>query len=116
MSPSVCADRHWNGATAASRLRWKTPAPAPTEATKAALAASPNHVARPASALFWDNGRFPPRNGAAMTQKTILNDSHRALGAKMVDFGGWDMPIHYRSEERRVGKGGVSPGRSRGWP
>jgi aminomethyltransferase len=30
---------------------------------------------------------------AAMTQKTILNDAHRALGAKMVDFGGWDMPI-----------------------
>jgi len=33
-----------------------------------------------------------------MTQKTILNDSHRALGAKMVDFGGWDMPIHYGSQ------------------
>ncbi|MDQ3204947.1 MAG: glycine cleavage system aminomethyltransferase GcvT [Pseudomonadota bacterium] len=33
-----------------------------------------------------------------MTQKTILNESHRALGAKMVDFGGWDMPIHYGSQ------------------
>ncbi|WP_045728044.1 glycine cleavage system aminomethyltransferase GcvT [Xanthomonas sp. GPE 39] len=33
-----------------------------------------------------------------MNQKTILNDSHRALGAKMVDFGGWDMPIHYGSQ------------------
>jgi len=33
-----------------------------------------------------------------MTQKTILNDSHRALGAKMVDFGGWDMPLHYGSQ------------------
>ncbi|AKK68446.1 glycine cleavage system aminomethyltransferase GcvT [Xanthomonas translucens] len=33
-----------------------------------------------------------------MTQKTILNDSHRVLGAKMVDFGGWDMPIHYGSQ------------------
>jgi len=33
-----------------------------------------------------------------MTHKTILNDSHRALGAKMVDFGGWDMPIHYGSQ------------------
>ena len=31
-------------------------------------------------------------------QKTILNDTHRALGAKMVDFGGWDMPIHYGSQ------------------
>ncbi|WJI14737.1 glycine cleavage system aminomethyltransferase GcvT [Pseudoxanthomonas winnipegensis] len=33
-----------------------------------------------------------------MTQKTILNDSHRALGAKMVYFGGWDMPISYGSQ------------------
>ena len=33
-----------------------------------------------------------------MTHKTILNDTHRALGAKMVDFGGWDMPIHYGSQ------------------
>ncbi|HET6436077.1 MAG TPA: glycine cleavage system aminomethyltransferase GcvT [Xanthomonadaceae bacterium] len=33
-----------------------------------------------------------------MTQKTILNDTHRALGARMVDFGGWDMPIHYGSQ------------------
>jgi aminomethyltransferase len=33
-----------------------------------------------------------------MTRKTILNDSHRALGARMVDFGGWDMPISYGSQ------------------
>src|SRR5690606_18226154 len=33
-----------------------------------------------------------------MTSKTILNDSHRALGAKMVDFGGWDMPLNYGSQ------------------
>ncbi|MCC8364029.1 glycine cleavage system aminomethyltransferase GcvT [Lysobacter sp. A6] len=33
-----------------------------------------------------------------MTSKTILNDTHRALGAKMVDFGGWDMPLHYGSQ------------------
>ena len=33
-----------------------------------------------------------------MTSKTILNDSHRALGAKMVDFGGWDMPLSYGSQ------------------
>ncbi len=33
-----------------------------------------------------------------MTQKTLLNETHRAAGAKMVDFGGWDMPIHYGSQ------------------
>ncbi len=33
-----------------------------------------------------------------MTRKTVLNQTHRALGAKMVDFGGWDMPLHYGSQ------------------
>ncbi|TZF91768.1 glycine cleavage system aminomethyltransferase GcvT [Cognatilysobacter lacus] len=33
-----------------------------------------------------------------MTNKTVLNETHRAHGAKMVDFGGWDMPIHYGSQ------------------
>jgi aminomethyltransferase len=28
-------------------------------------------------------------------QKTPLNEVHRAAGAKMVDFGGWDMPVSY---------------------
>jgi aminomethyltransferase len=28
-------------------------------------------------------------------KKTPLNQVHRALGAKMVDFGGWDMPVQY---------------------
>ncbi len=33
-----------------------------------------------------------------MTSRTILNETHRAAGAKMVDFGGWDMPISYGSQ------------------
>ncbi|MDR1936413.1 MAG: glycine cleavage system aminomethyltransferase GcvT [Candidatus Accumulibacter sp.] len=33
-----------------------------------------------------------------MTRKTVLNETHRRLGAKMVDFGGWDMPLHYGSQ------------------
>lgn len=28
-------------------------------------------------------------------KKTPLNEVHRALGGKMVDFGGWDMPVQY---------------------
>jgi aminomethyltransferase len=28
-------------------------------------------------------------------RKTALNGVHRQLGAKMVDFGGWDMPVEY---------------------
>ena len=42
---------------------------------------------------------FPATTGfSPMSRKTIYNDTHRALGAKMVDFGGWDMPIHYGSQ------------------
>jgi aminomethyltransferase len=33
-----------------------------------------------------------------MTEKTALNEAHRALGARMVDFGGWDMPLSYGSQ------------------
>jgi aminomethyltransferase len=28
-------------------------------------------------------------------RKTALNAVHRQLGAKMIDFGGWDMPVEY---------------------
>ncbi len=28
-------------------------------------------------------------------RKTALNQVHRKMGAKMVDFGGWDMPVEY---------------------
>jgi aminomethyltransferase len=36
----------------------------------------------------------PPQAAAAL-RKTALNATHRSLGAKMVDFGGWDMPVEY---------------------
>ncbi len=32
-----------------------------------------------------------------MTKQTFLHDKHVALGAKMVDFAGWDMPVQYSS-------------------
>ncbi|HVB07805.1 MAG TPA: hypothetical protein VNF00_02560, partial [Candidatus Acidoferrales bacterium] len=31
----------------------------------------------------------------AELRKTALNSVHRRLGAKMVNFGGWDMPVEY---------------------
>jgi aminomethyltransferase len=31
----------------------------------------------------------------AELRKTALNGTHRSLGAKMVNFGGWDMPLEY---------------------
>ena len=33
-----------------------------------------------------------------MLKKTVLNPAHRAMNARMVDFGGWDMPVNYGSQ------------------
>jgi aminomethyltransferase len=35
---------------------------------------------------------------ASTLKTTPLNALHRQLGARMVDFGGWDMPLHYGSQ------------------
>jgi aminomethyltransferase len=48
----------------------------------------------------------------AKLRKTPLNAVHRALGAKMVDFGGWEMPVEYPSTgglvaEHKAVRGGV---------
>ena len=32
-----------------------------------------------------------------MLKRTPLYESHRALGAKLIDFGGWEMPVQYTS-------------------
>ncbi len=42
-----------------------------------------------------------------MLKQTPLNAVHRALNARLVDFGGWEMPLHYGSqieEHHRVRK------------
>ncbi len=53
-------------------------------------------------------------NSPAITElrKTSLNALHRRLGAKMVNFGGWDMPVEYPSSgglvaEHKAVRGGV---------
>ncbi|MDR1529159.1 MAG: glycine cleavage system aminomethyltransferase GcvT [Burkholderiales bacterium] len=33
-----------------------------------------------------------------MLKKTALNAAHHALNARMVDFGGWEMPVNYGSQ------------------
>src|SRR5437764_8775653 len=35
---------------------------------------------------------------STVLKTTPLHSIHRALGARMVDFGGWDMPVHYGSQ------------------
>lgn len=36
-----------------------------------------------------------PQSGTAPTKRTPLYDSHRRLGAKLIDSGGWWMPVNY---------------------
>jgi aminomethyltransferase len=36
-----------------------------------------------------------PIEATAAVRKTALNAIHRQMGAKMVDFNGWDMPVEY---------------------
>jgi len=43
-------------------------------------------------------GYIKQAKGHAMLSKTPLNQAHRDMGAKMVDFGGWEMPLHYGSQ------------------
>src|SRR5450759_4596078 len=37
-------------------------------------------------------------SGEHVLKMTPLNTAHRAAGARMVDFGGWDMPVNYGSQ------------------
>ena len=37
--------------------------------------------------------------GDRMGSKTPLYDKHVESGARIVDFGGWDMPLHYGSQK-----------------
>lgn len=39
----------------------------------------------------WEEPQDPP------VRETALNQTHRALGAKMIPFAGWDMPVWYTS-------------------
>ncbi|MCP4044058.1 MAG: hypothetical protein GY731_19220, partial [Gammaproteobacteria bacterium] len=32
--------------------------------------------------------------------RTVLYDAHIAAGGRMVDFAGWEMPLHYGSQIR----------------
>ena len=53
--------------------------------------AAEDQNAKPLPRFDWQ----PTEEGKPLT--TPLNATHRALGAKMVDFAGWDMPVWYSS-------------------
>src|SRR6478736_5897072 len=50
---------------------------------------------RPPLLLFWDLRRYVSNQ---TLRRTPLHALHLAAGAKMVDFGGWDMPVSYGSQ------------------
>ncbi|HEV2064480.1 MAG TPA: glycine cleavage system aminomethyltransferase GcvT [Thermoanaerobaculia bacterium] len=45
-----------------------------------------------------------PASESAVLKRTPLYDLHRELGAKLIDFGGWEMPVQYTGilEEHRA--------------
>jgi aminomethyltransferase len=45
---------------------------------------------------------------SAVVRKTALNPAHRQLGARMVDFNGWDMPVEYPANAARKSGGLIS--------
>src|SRR6266568_8910794 len=51
-------------------------------------------VSVPARAIGMESATTPH---ISALRKTPLNALHRRLGAKMVNFGGWDMPVEYPS-------------------
>jgi glycine hydroxymethyltransferase len=51
----------------------------------------PDAKSKTLPAFTWDEPQDPP------VKQTALNASHRELGAKMVPFAGWDMPVWYSS-------------------
>src|SRR5262249_32968681 len=65
------------------------------------------------------NFRFPmaaPAAAPAALKRTPLYALHRELGAKLIDFGGWEMPVQYagileehRAVRERVGPVDLSP-------
>src|SRR5579859_1524127 len=46
----------------------------------------------------FDFRRHHQDQARSMAKRTPLYDSHLASGARMVDFGGWDMPVNYGSQ------------------
>ena len=49
-------------------------------------------------AVFERLTAFPPPKEPCVNLRTALYESHVNAGARMVPFGGWDMPLHYGSQ------------------
>ena len=58
---------------------------------------------------FFTGHSFADVSDAASLKKTPLHDEHARLGAKLVDFGGWSMPVQYTGilDEHHSVRGGL---------
>jgi glycine hydroxymethyltransferase len=63
----------------------------PISETKPFYIGMPESKAAALPDFSWEEPQDPP------VQTTALNQTHRDLGAKMVPFAGWDMPVWYTS-------------------
>jgi glycine hydroxymethyltransferase len=63
----------------------------PECATKPYFIGLENNQGTPLPGFQWEEPHDPP------VRETALNQTHRALGAKMIPFAGWDMPVWYSS-------------------
>ncbi len=61
---------------------------------EAATSPAISWLARPASP---PRRRYEYQPAPLPIRKTVLNDLHRKLGGKMVEFAGWEMPVQYPS-------------------
>lgn len=67
----------------------------PDQVDAAAIRMLASKVSRQQPSHCWYRGHLSPVETTPVVRKTALNAAHRALGAKMVDFNGWDMPVEY---------------------
>src|SRR5260370_41283534 len=45
----------------------------------------------------WSNFCMATHDDVSQLKRTPLYEQHRELGARLVEFGGWEMPVQYRS-------------------
>jgi len=80
---------HWNSGNLRSKLNLHAPAPG-------SIWSSYNvHVRVANSTTAVTRFRLSALPATPTIRKTALNAVHRQIGAKMVEFNGWDMPVEY---------------------
>ena len=91
-----------------------------------ALMSFPHRARHHARALPWRAGgrHAGPRSAPARTRhepiappRTALFQTHRALGARLIDFAGWEMPVQYAGiiEEHRAVRSAPGSSTCRTW-